>query len=64
MVGQEFHFKIEGKKPFRIAMDRQIDESMRMKFFVSNDSGGNKVLIPRAIFGAPGLQRRGRPDRH
>ena len=66
---KEFHFKMEGKKPFRITMDRQIDESMRMKFFVSNNSGGNKVLmnsgsewrgdaIPRAIFGAPGLQRR------
>ena len=53
----------------------EIDESMRMKFFVSDNSGGNKVLmnsgsewrgdaIPRAIFGAPGLQKRGRPEEH
>ena len=59
------HFRMEATKSFRKALDRQVDESVRIKYFsqtdgVSLNSGSEwrADSIPRASFTAPGLARR------
>ena len=62
------HFIMTATGRFNKALDRQIDESVRMKFFdrsgviLNSGSEWRADSIPRASFSAPGLETR-RPAR-
>ena len=64
---QEAHFKMEATGVFSKAIDRQIDESVRMKYhmkkggiLLNSGSEWRGDSVPRANFYAPGLDRRRR----
>ena len=62
---REVHFRMEATSTFRKALDRQVDESVRIKYFSRTDgvilnsgSEWRADSLPRASFTAPGLERR------
>ena len=60
------HFVMEATGTFNKPLDRQVDESIRLKFFdrsgilLNSGSEWRGDSIPRASFNAPGLERRKR----
>ena len=62
----EFHFRMEAKGRFMSPLDRQVNESMRIRHSEANilmNSGSEwrADRIPRAVFWAPGFERQGNP---
>ena len=62
---RDVHFRMEATSTFRKALDRQVDESVRIKYFSRTDgvilnsgSEWRADSLPRASFTAPGLERR------
>ena len=62
----EFHFQMEAKRMFMSPVERQVNESMRIRHSKANilmNSGSEwrADRIPRAVFWAPGFERQGNP---
>ena len=62
----EFHFRMEGVGRFSVPLDRQLNESMRIRHsqadvLMNSGSEWQADRVPRAVFWAPGLQRQENP---